>query len=272
MALTPEDVVNKRFQQTKFREGYDQDEVDDFLDEIVVELRRLVTENEDLRRALDEALAGQTPGGQPAQQQPDVAEIQRLNQAIAELERQNHELQGEVSSARGEIERLRSQPEAPAQPAAFGLAQGAPALPGQAVDDPATPENEAESSNSLLLLARRLHDEHVAEGTRRAEELVREGEERARSIVNDAETSARNITNEGESRARKLVADAEERERETIGRLEEQKQRLEGRIEELRLFEREYRNKLRGFIEGHLNDLNRQSANVEPQGPVGQQQ
>ena len=41
MALTPEDVVNKRFQSTKFREGYDQDEVDDFLDEVVVELRRL---------------------------------------------------------------------------------------------------------------------------------------------------------------------------------------------------------------------------------------
>lgn len=46
MPLTPEDVVNKRFQPTKFREGYDQDEVDDFLDEIVVELRRLNQENE----------------------------------------------------------------------------------------------------------------------------------------------------------------------------------------------------------------------------------
>ena len=52
MPLTPEDVVNKRFQPTKFREGYDQDEVDDFLDEIVVELRRLNLENEDLRQRL----------------------------------------------------------------------------------------------------------------------------------------------------------------------------------------------------------------------------
>ena len=52
MPLTPEDVVNKRFQPTKFREGYDQDEVDDFLDEIVVELRRLNQENEDLRQRL----------------------------------------------------------------------------------------------------------------------------------------------------------------------------------------------------------------------------
>ncbi len=41
MALTPEDVVNKRFQPTKFREGYNQDEVDSFLDEVVMELRRL---------------------------------------------------------------------------------------------------------------------------------------------------------------------------------------------------------------------------------------
>ena len=52
MALTPEDVVNKRFQPTKFREGYDQDEVDDFLDEVVVELRRLNQENEELRSRL----------------------------------------------------------------------------------------------------------------------------------------------------------------------------------------------------------------------------
>jgi DivIVA domain-containing protein len=52
MSLTPEDVVNKRFQPTKFREGYDQDEVDDFLDELVVELRRLNQENEDLRQRL----------------------------------------------------------------------------------------------------------------------------------------------------------------------------------------------------------------------------
>lgn len=47
--LTPEDVVNKRFQPTKFREGYDQDQVDDYLDEIVVALRHLATENDRLQ-------------------------------------------------------------------------------------------------------------------------------------------------------------------------------------------------------------------------------
>ena len=39
MALTPDDVVHKRFETTRFRDGYDQDEVDDFLDEVVNTLR-----------------------------------------------------------------------------------------------------------------------------------------------------------------------------------------------------------------------------------------
>lgn len=49
MALTPEDILAKRFQITKFREGYDQDEVDDYLDEVVVELRKILSENEELK-------------------------------------------------------------------------------------------------------------------------------------------------------------------------------------------------------------------------------
>jgi DivIVA domain-containing protein len=49
MALSPEDILAKRFQVTKFREGYDQDEVDDYLDELVVELRKILSENEELR-------------------------------------------------------------------------------------------------------------------------------------------------------------------------------------------------------------------------------
>lgn len=57
MALTPEEVVNKRFTIVKFREGYDQDEVDDFLDEVVLELRRLGGENDELRQQLASAKA-----------------------------------------------------------------------------------------------------------------------------------------------------------------------------------------------------------------------
>lgn len=55
MALTPEEVINKRFQPTKFKEGYNPEEVDDFLDEIVIELRRLNAENSSLKDQLEEA-------------------------------------------------------------------------------------------------------------------------------------------------------------------------------------------------------------------------
>ena len=39
--LTPEEVANKQFTTTRLRPGYDEAEVDDFLDHVVVELRRL---------------------------------------------------------------------------------------------------------------------------------------------------------------------------------------------------------------------------------------
>lgn len=210
MALTPEDVINKRFQQTKFREGYDQDEVDDFLDEVVAEMRRLVGENEQLRQQLAEAEArADSAAAAPAPVEEPIAPL--------------------------------AQPAAPAPV----VAQGA---------------DEAETSSSLIALARRLHDEHVQEGTRKRDEIIATGETRAREIIA-----------ESEGRARTIVTEAEAKERETIGRLEEAKTKLEARIEELRIFEREYRNNLRSYIEGQLNDLNRQASDVlEGSAPAGQ--
>ena len=37
--LSPDDVVNQKFQHVKFTDGYDQDEVDDFLDLVVETMR-----------------------------------------------------------------------------------------------------------------------------------------------------------------------------------------------------------------------------------------
>lgn len=72
MALTPEEVINKRFQPTKFKEGYNPEEVDDFLDEIVIELRRLNAENAGLKRQLEEAeaKAAAAPAESPAPAAP----------------------------------------------------------------------------------------------------------------------------------------------------------------------------------------------------------
>ncbi|HEU5241317.1 MAG TPA: DivIVA domain-containing protein, partial [Ornithinibacter sp.] len=58
MALTPEDVLNKTFTQTQFRRGYDEREVDDFLDDIVAEMRRMTKESDDLRGDLNSCREG----------------------------------------------------------------------------------------------------------------------------------------------------------------------------------------------------------------------
>src|SRR5262250_345252 len=58
MPLTPADVRNKQFSTTRLRPGYDEEEVDAFLDEVEVELDRLIQENEELRSKLAECLRG----------------------------------------------------------------------------------------------------------------------------------------------------------------------------------------------------------------------
>ena len=53
--LTTEAVLNKKFQYVKFREGYDQDEVDEFLDEVVSTIYSLQMENQELKEKLEAA-------------------------------------------------------------------------------------------------------------------------------------------------------------------------------------------------------------------------
>lgn len=61
MALTPDDVVTKQFQHVRFKEGFDPDEVDDFLDEIVVEWRKTIAENDELKAKLAAYESGAAP-------------------------------------------------------------------------------------------------------------------------------------------------------------------------------------------------------------------
>ncbi len=65
--LTAEDVLNKAFQKTKYREGFDQDEVDEFLDEVADTIAALTAERDELQRRL---AAG---GGAPVAAAPATA-------------------------------------------------------------------------------------------------------------------------------------------------------------------------------------------------------
>ncbi len=191
MALTPEDVVNKRFQPTKFREGYDQDEVDDFLDEVVVELRRLGQENEELRQRL----------------------------AASDAQATDQQRGGVVAA-----------------PVAAPTPEQAPAAAFPGADPASDPNN----TNNLLQLARRLHEEHVREGIEKRDALIAEGHATAARIVSEAE-------------GQKLSE---------LSSLEQERAALESRVEDLRSFEREYRAKLKGHIEGILQDLDNTAVSV----------
>jgi hypothetical protein len=105
------------------------------------------------------------------------------------------------------------------------------------------------NTNNLLQLARTLHEQHVREGIEKRDALIAEGHAAAAMAVQQAEAQ----------------------QRAQIGGLEQERQQLEFRIEELRNFERDYRAKLKGYIEGQLRDL--ESASVAaPQQPQQQQQ
>src|SRR3954454_8231942 len=65
MALTPEDVSNKRFTTVRLREGYDMTEVDQFLDEVEAELERMTREADELRAKLHSVETGE-PMPEPA--------------------------------------------------------------------------------------------------------------------------------------------------------------------------------------------------------------
>lgn len=49
--MTPEDILHKRF-KTTFTGGYKQQDVDDFMDEMVVEFQKLHQHNQELSKRL----------------------------------------------------------------------------------------------------------------------------------------------------------------------------------------------------------------------------
>ncbi|RKT31178.1 DivIVA domain-containing protein [Microbacterium sp. AG1240] len=87
MALTPDDVVTKQFQHVRFKEGFDPDEVDDFLDEIVVEWRKTIAENEELKAKLAAFESGESaPAAAPeAVEEPAAAEPVAEAEVIEEV-------------------------------------------------------------------------------------------------------------------------------------------------------------------------------------------
>ncbi|MGO1317365.1 MAG: DivIVA domain-containing protein [Cellulomonadaceae bacterium] len=217
--LTADDILNKKFTATKFREGYDVVEVDDFLDEVLNTLRALQGENDELKAKLvsaEQRVAelsggeGERPAAVPASEAAPAA------QSPAEVE---------TASVPD------PEPEPAPEPEPETAQQPVPAP--AAVPAPASRASEPESATGMLQLAQKVHDEYVRAGQEEADRLVAEAKTEAERIVGEAqETSSR-----------------------TLNQLETERALLERKIDELRVFERDYRTRLQGYLESILGDL-----------------
>ncbi len=236
MALTPQDVQNKVFSPTRFRTGYNEDEVDTFLDEVEAELTRLLDENSDIRRQLDEAR--RSGGGGPGVPAQILEENQGLRRQVEDARRQLAQMQAQAAQVARE--RAAAPPPGPPQQQPQS---GAPTTVIPAVGSGTAPARTGPGQVSEAEIEQRVARTLVL-AQRTADEALREARAESERARRDARADADRII--GEARAH--VA-------EQLGGLEEDKRRLEGQVEQLRAFEREYRTRLRAYLEMQLRDL-----------------
>lgn len=240
MALTPDDVLKKSFAATQFRRGYDEREVDDFLDEVVSELRDLIAERDDYKRKYEESVRskGQAPAGGKGRRSSGGSsdEVNRLKAELAAATKRADEAsrradraeQGSAGSpdaalvaaredaaaARAEAASVRDELAAAEQ----SLAQARSELAKAQAAAPATTTDTASGAAGLIELAQRLHDEHVARGVAEQERLLNEGRTEREALISEgtrkrdelvgaAQQRHDQLITEGQQRHKKLIAD-----------------------------------------------------------------
>ncbi len=216
MPLTPADVRNKQFSTTRLRPGYDEEEVDAFLDEVEAELDRLIQENEELRAKLAEVLRG---GGKPG--------IPALSSPLSDS-------RSDMAPPEQTMEYRRPEP---------------------MMDRSMHIEENMDTAARVLSLAQQTADQAIADARREADETLGRARREADDVLTKARRQAEQITGDARARAESLERDAQERHRQAMGSLVTSREELERRVDDLRAFEREYRSRLKAYLEGQLRDL-----------------
>src|SRR6266700_623373 len=250
--LTPLDIQHKEF--TKAMRGYAMHEVDTFLDQITEEFTRLQDEIARLREQAANTQVGAPAVVMPTPQAPPPPPPQ-------------HQPAPQAGSGGGE--------EAIAR--ALVMAQR---MADQTVEEAKVKAKsmvaESEARAKSLTEQSQMRAREITEAAQmRARELTEAAQMRAREVTEAAQARARELTEGLETRYKERIQSAEararvaeEQSRMQIAQATEQvarrRQELESSIEALRAFERDYRARLRGFVEGQLKALE----DAAPSGPV----
>ncbi|GAA1382566.1 DivIVA domain-containing protein [Pseudonocardia kongjuensis] len=249
MPLTPADVHNVAFSKPPIgKRGYNEDEVDAFLDLVEAELARLIGENDDLR--------------------DQVAQLeQRLGDAEADLdEARNQQAPAQTQALQASPSPMGRGGGAPA-PQLAGVGGSADADGGdhhvqaakvlglaQEMADRLTAEAKNEA-DTMLSDARTKSEQLLSDARTKADGLVNDARSRAETMLNDARTRSETLERQSRDKASGLVSDAERKQNEIMGAIQRDKSVLEKKIDELRTFEREYRTRLKTYLESQLRDL-----------------
>ena len=234
MPLTPADVHNVAFSKPPIgKRGYNEDEVDAFLDLVETELARLLEENADLRQRvseLDSELVSVRSGVVQTQAiplyQPEPAPVVQTTAIISDegtTQEQSLKAARVLSLAQDTADRLTS-----------------------------TARAEADK---ILGDAQASADQTISEARYIAETTVNDARQRADAILSDASSRAETALRQAQEKADFLQGDAERKHSELMGTINQQRTVLEGRLEQLRTFEREYRTRLKTYLESQLEEL-----------------
>jgi DivIVA domain-containing protein len=245
--LTPLDIQHKEF--TKAMRGYAMHEVDTFLDQVTEEFTRM---QDEIARLRDQASSGGPPQPVPVQQAPPPPPPQ----PVAAEARAG----GEEAIARALVmaQRMADQTVEEAKVKAKSMVAEAEARAKNMTE-------QAQMRAREVTEAAQMRAREVTEAAQmRAREVTEAAQARARELTEGLETRYKERIQSAEARARV----AEEQARMQIAQATEQvarrRQELESSIEALRAFERDYRARLRGFVEGQLKALE----DAAPSGPV----
>ena len=234
MPLTPADVHNVAFSKPPIgKRGYNEDEVDAFLDLVENELTRLIDENADLRQRIQELDQELGAGG---------GAVVASAEAIPAYETRERPATTEVTAAA----EVANEEQAMKAARVLHLAQD--------TADRLTSEAKTESDR-LLTDARANADQILSEANQTAETTVAEAKQRADELLSDAQTRSETQLRQAQEKADALQADAERKHSEVMGNINQQRTVLEGRLEQLRTFEREYRTRLKTYLESQLEEL-----------------
>ena len=258
--LTPLDIQHKEF--TKAMRGYAMHEVDTFLDQVTEEFTRM---QDEIARLREQASSAAPPQPVPVMQQAPV-------QVQAPPPPPPPQPQPVVAEARGSS--------AGGEEAIARALVMAQRMADQTVEEAKVKAKsmvtEAEARAKNMTEQAQMRAREVTEAAQmRAREVTEAAQRRAREVTEAAQARARELTEGLETRYKERIQSAEararvaeEQARMQIAQATEQvarrRQELESSIEALRAFERDYRARLRGFVEGQLKALE----DAAPSGPV----